>query len=96
MMKKVSWLFCLYAVMVMLTGAETAQAVVCSSVELNVCTPALVMSSEPSKLCCQKAMEQRPCYCEFLRDPNLKQFFSNAADRRLANACGFPYPVCGY
>ncbi|WCJ25325.1 hypothetical protein M5689_007218 [Euphorbia peplus] len=83
-------------VMVLSIGAERAEAVICSSVELNVCLPAIVMAEAPSSACCRKSLEQRPCYCEYLRDPNLKQFFSNQADRILAKACGLPYPVCGY
>ncbi|KAF2313815.1 hypothetical protein GH714_013611 [Hevea brasiliensis] len=48
----------------------------------------------PSTTCCRKVREQRPCLCGYLKDPNLKHFLSSVGDRKVARACGVPYPTC--
>ncbi|EEF34332.1 lipid binding protein, putative [Ricinus communis] len=78
-------------------AAETTQAMVCSpTYSVSSCQSALTMTVLPSSLCCRKTMEERQCFCQYIRDPNLKQFYSNIVVRRNANACGLPFPVCGY
>uniref|UniRef100_A0A2C9WBM1 Bifunctional inhibitor/plant lipid transfer protein/seed storage helical domain-containing protein n=1 Tax=Manihot esculenta TaxID=3983 RepID=A0A2C9WBM1_MANES len=75
-MRRKIWCFGLCAAVVMLwMGTEMTEAVVYSPVKLNACLPAINMARPPSTSCCQKTKEQRPCFCGFLRDPNLKHFF---------------------
>ncbi|EEF34331.1 lipid binding protein, putative [Ricinus communis] len=71
-MENMYYLAVVVVVIVLVIGAKTIQAVVCSAVELIECTPGTLMGKPPSSVCCRKLMEQRPCFCQFLRDPNLK------------------------
>lgn len=73
---------------------QVARAVTCSPSEVTICLPAVAMAMLPTTACCRKLREQRPCLCGYLKDPNQKQFLSSVGDRRVARACGVPYPTC--
>ncbi|CAM8989139.1 unnamed protein product [Rhodiola kirilowii] len=69
-------------------------AVNCSPVELSSCASAITSSSPPTRLCCIKIKEQRPCLCKYLKNPTLKKFVNTPNARRVARTCGTPYPRC--
>ncbi|KAK7853846.1 non-specific lipid-transfer protein 2 [Quercus suber] len=51
-------------------------------------------STPPSSLCCHNVREQRPCLCEYLKDPNLKQYINSPNARKVASTCGVSFPNC--
>lgn len=85
----------LCTVLVLLVAApKVSMAVTCNPSELSPCVSAITSSAPPSKLCCSKIKEQRPCLCQYLKNPNLKKFVNNPNARKVANTCGTPFPKC--
>ncbi|KAE8662085.1 Non-specific lipid-transfer protein 2 [Hibiscus syriacus] len=81
-------------VLLLLTEAELSTAVTCNPTQLSPCVGAITSSSPPSKLCCSKIKEQKPCLCQYLRNPNLKKFVNTPNARKVASTCGTPFPKC--
>ncbi|KAE8736490.1 Non-specific lipid-transfer protein 2 [Hibiscus syriacus] len=81
-------------VLLLLAEAEVSVAVTCSPTELSPCVGAITSSSPPSKSCCSKIKEQKPCLCQYLRNPNLKKFVNTPNARKVATTCGTPFPKC--
>ncbi|KAK9925822.1 hypothetical protein M0R45_023087 [Rubus argutus] len=80
-------------VLMMLAKAEvTMAAVTCSPVELSSCANAISSDTPPTKLCCTKLKEQKPCLCQYLNNPNLKKFVNTPNARKVARTCGTPFP----
>ncbi|OAY59225.1 non-specific lipid-transfer protein 2 [Manihot esculenta] len=85
----------IYALMVLLLAeAQLTMAVTCSPTELSPCVAAITSSSPPSKQCCDKIKEQKPCLCQYLNNPNLKKFINTPNARKVATTCGTPFPKC--
>lgn len=93
-MNKASLLVTMVVVVMLLAEAKVSQAVTCNPGQLSPCLPAISSSSPPSTTCCSKLKEQKPCLCGYLKDPALKQFVSSPGARKVASACGVPYPSC--
>ncbi|XP_058722476.1 non-specific lipid-transfer protein 2 [Vicia villosa] len=80
--------------LLLLVNVEVSMAVTCSPVQLSSCVSAITSSTPPSKLCCSKIKEQRPCLCQYLKNPNLRKFVNTPNARKVANTCGTPFPRC--
>ncbi|KAJ6766583.1 BIFUNCTIONAL INHIBITOR/LIPID-TRANSFER PROTEIN/SEED STORAGE 2S ALBUMIN SUPERFAMILY PROTEIN [Salix purpurea] len=93
-MKKVSFFIIMAVVVMFLAEAKVSEAVTCNPGELSSCLGAITSSSPPSTTCCSKLKEQKPCLCGYLKNPALKQFVSSPGARKVASACGVPYPSC--
>ncbi|GKV23595.1 hypothetical protein SLEP1_g33304 [Rubroshorea leprosula] len=78
----------------LLTETQVSTAVTCSPTQLSSCVSAITSSAPPSKLCCSKIKEQKPCLCQYLKNPNLKKFINTPNARKVASSCGTPYPKC--
>ncbi|XP_059670605.1 non-specific lipid-transfer protein 2-like [Cornus florida] len=81
-------------VVVLLGEVGVTRAVTCSPLELSPCVAAITSSQPPSSECCSKLREQRPCFCGYLKDPNLKQYVNSPSAKRVASTCGVPTPRC--
>ncbi|XP_051148322.1 non-specific lipid-transfer protein 2-like [Andrographis paniculata] len=75
-------------------GVEVATAVTCNPMQLSPCAQAIMSSENPSKLCCQRVKEQRPCLCGYMRNPNLQKFVKSAGAQKVASYCRTPFPKC--
>jgi hypothetical protein len=96
-MKKASCaaLFAVVVVAVLLCEAPLpAEAVTCNTAELSSCLPAITKSSKPSSVCCGKLKEQKPCFCGYMKNPNLKQYLNSPNAKKVLSTCGVPYPNC--
>ncbi|KAL2335760.1 hypothetical protein Fmac_016973 [Flemingia macrophylla] len=82
------------AVLLLVEVIPEAESVTCSPVELSPCLGSITSSSPPSSTCCQKAREQRPCLCGYLKNPSLRQYVNTPGAKRVASSCGVPYPTC--
>ncbi|XP_047329151.1 non-specific lipid-transfer protein 2-like [Impatiens glandulifera] len=71
-----------------------AATISCKAMELSPCAVAIVSAKPPSAVCCRKIKQQRPCLCQYLKDPNLKKFVNSPNARKVAVTCGTPYPRC--
>ncbi|MBA0758202.1 hypothetical protein Gotri_021220, partial [Gossypium trilobum] len=73
---------------------RTAEAVTCDLSELSPCLAAITSSKPPSSTCCSKLTEQKPCFCQYLRNPTMKQFVDTPKAKRIATTCSVEYPQC--
>ncbi|KAI3818850.1 hypothetical protein L1987_12671 [Smallanthus sonchifolius] len=86
---------CAAAILVMiLTGSQTSVAVTCQVTQLAACASAMSSSSQPSAQCCAKIKEQRPCLCQYMKNPTLKAFVTSPNAKKVAKTCGVPIPTC--
>ncbi|KAJ4707053.1 non-specific lipid-transfer protein 2 [Melia azedarach] len=90
----VSFVVVLLVAVAALSELRVAEAVTCNPTQLSPCVGAITSSAPPSRACCDKLREQRPCLCGYLRDPNLKQFVNSPNARKVSSTCGVPYPQC--
>ncbi|TMW88306.1 hypothetical protein EJD97_018731 [Solanum chilense] len=70
------------------------EAVTCSVTELVPCAAAIMSSQPPSKECCNKLKEQKPCLCGYLKNPSLKQYVNSPNAKKVAKTCGVSTPSC--
>lgn len=84
--------FCV--VLVLLLGTQVCRAITCNPLELSACAIAITTSSTPTALCCSKLKEQKPCLCQYVKDPNLQKLINSPNARNVANTCGTPFPTC--
>ncbi|XAR67540.1 hypothetical protein NMG60_11002332 [Bertholletia excelsa] len=82
------------AMVVLAHEVEISTAVTCNPTELSPCMGAIMSSSKPSPQCCAKIKQQKPCLCQYIRNPNLKQFVTSPNARKVSNTCGVPMPKC--
>lgn len=89
-------IFVVATTVVLLNGACPAAAqTTCDPAQLGTsCGPAFFSSTtQPTTRCCNKLREQQPCYCAYLRNPQLKPLVDSAAARRIAKACKIQFPT---
>ncbi|XP_077210630.1 non-specific lipid-transfer protein 2-like [Tasmannia lanceolata] len=91
---KVSY-FAVCVMMVLLLGeAPVSMAVTCDPMQLSPCAGAILSSSAPTRECCTKLQQQRPCLCNYLKDPSLQRYINSGNARRVASSCSTPFPNC--
>ncbi|KAL7090959.1 hypothetical protein ACP275_12G075400 [Erythranthe tilingii] len=90
-------IICCVVIFVVIAGdqIEVARgAVSCNPLQLSPCASAITSSSKPSATCCAKLKEQRPCLCQYMRNPNLQKFIKSSGAKKVASSCRIPYPKC--
>ncbi|KAI3780372.1 hypothetical protein L2E82_10352 [Cichorium intybus] len=86
---------CAAAILVIvLAGSQVTTAVTCMATELTPCATAFSSSSPPSQQCCTKLKEQRPCLCQYMKNPMLKSYVTSPNAKKVATSCGVPTPKC--
>ncbi|CAI0547813.1 unnamed protein product [Linum tenue] len=88
------WILMVAVVVAAAGGGGVAAAVTCSPLQLSSCVSAIRSSTPPSKLCCTKIKEQRPCLCQYMKNPALKPYVNTPNARKVASTCGTPFPKC--
>ncbi|CAL9088616.1 unnamed protein product [Musa acuminata var. zebrina] len=78
----------------LLCRAPTALSVTCNPVELSSCAGAILTAAPPTAGCCAKLKEQRPCFCQYKQNPNLKGYINSDNSKKVAKSCGVPIPTC--
>ncbi|PSR96539.1 Non-specific lipid-transfer protein [Actinidia chinensis var. chinensis] len=86
--------FAMVLVLVLGYEAEVSLAVTCSPTELSPCVGAVTSGTRPSKLCCTRVKEQKPCLCQYIKDPSLKKLVTSPNAKKVASTCGVPIPKC--
>ncbi|KAF7114844.1 hypothetical protein RHSIM_RhsimUnG0075900 [Rhododendron simsii] len=86
-------------VLVVLLGYEAevsmaAAAVTCNHSQLDSCAHPILFGTPPSKLCCTKMKQQKPCFCKYVKDPSLKKYIKSPNAKKTAKTCGVPVPKC--
>ncbi|OIT19842.1 non-specific lipid-transfer protein 2 [Nicotiana attenuata] len=72
----------------------TEAKVKCDIKELSPCDPAFTSSQPPTSKCCDKLYEQRPCLCEYARDPNLRPYVKSPNAKNAAKRCRILTTLC--
>ncbi|CAO2816566.1 non-specific lipid-transfer protein 2-like [Amaranthus tricolor] len=81
-------------VLVLANNVEVAKAVSCSPAQLSPCASAITSSRPPTQVCCTKIKEQKPCLCQYMKNPYLKKFVNTPNAWKVATTCGTPFPKC--
>ncbi|KAL3521349.1 hypothetical protein ACH5RR_019498 [Cinchona calisaya] len=97
MMKFAGFAVC-YCLVILSLGClgriQETETVICYARALTPCLPAIENGSPPTELCCQKAREQEPCFCTFMKDPQFRKYFEGPNARKTVEACGLKWPNC--
>ncbi|KAL4573362.1 hypothetical protein LXL04_020165 [Taraxacum kok-saghyz] len=84
---------CVAAILVMLlAGSQETTAVTCMVTELAACATAFSSPSPPSQQCCRKLKEQRPCLCQYMKNPSLRSYVASPKAKTIAISCAVPTP----
>ncbi|KAF5750168.1 non-specific lipid-transfer protein 2 [Tripterygium wilfordii] len=67
---------------------------VCNPLSMGDCGGAFMFGGPPSRECCIELNAQKRCFCQYLKDPNLKPYIENPNAKRIAAACGVPIQKC--
>lgn len=93
-MKALSCIAVCAMLVVLVSEAQVVVAVTCNPTQLAPCASAITSNTPPSRLCCVRITQQRPCLCQYLKNPNLKKFVSSPNARKIATTCKVAYPRC--
>ncbi|KAL4578858.1 hypothetical protein LXL04_014989 [Taraxacum kok-saghyz] len=86
---------CGIALLVMvLAQSEVGVAVTCNPTQLAPCAAAISSSASPSRLCCTKIKQQRPCLCTYIRNPSLRNYVTSPNAKKVARICKVSVPRC--
>ncbi|XP_057765848.1 non-specific lipid-transfer protein 2-like [Salvia miltiorrhiza] len=94
MSTKTACLAILAVAILVVAQVEVASGVTCNPLQLSPCASAITSSGKPSGACCAKLKEQRPCLCQYMRNPNLQKFIKSPGAKKVSSACHIPYPKC--
>lgn len=83
-------------VVVLLLGEAnvSVDAAICNPRDLNVCSAAFSSNSRPPPACCTKIKEQKPCYCQYIKDPSIGPLLRSPNAVRVARQCRVVFPRC--
>ncbi|KAI3972516.1 hypothetical protein MKW92_007069 [Papaver armeniacum] len=69
-------------------------AVVCNPIGLSPCLTAMMSSAvPPSPGCCTVLTEQKPCLCQYIKDPSLEHYVNSDNAKKVAGICHVPFPT---
>nr|GLL21520.1 non-specific lipid-transfer protein 2 [Ipomoea trifida] len=76
------------AVMVLVLSTETQLSwAACDVQQLSPCLSAITSNTKPSQLCCHSLIQQKPCFCQYLKNPTLKNYVNSPAAKKAAKTC---------
>ncbi|XAR72313.1 hypothetical protein NMG60_11018908 [Bertholletia excelsa] len=81
-------------VVLLVEGCHVTTGATCNPMELSPCASAIVSAKPPTPICCRKLKEQKPCLCQYLKNPNLQKFIKSPNANKVAATCGSPFPSC--
>ncbi|KAK4367961.1 hypothetical protein RND71_011753 [Anisodus tanguticus] len=94
MKKGCSFLAVMLLVVLVCNQLGASQAATCNASQLSPCLGAIQGGTAPSQACCSNLRAQQPCFCNFMRDPNLRQYVNSPNARKVAGQCGVSIPSC--
>ncbi|KAI7749610.1 hypothetical protein M8C21_030123 [Ambrosia artemisiifolia] len=81
-------------VLLVLAYSHVSMAVTCAPAQLAPCASAISSSSPPSKLCCTKLTQQKPCLCKYIKNPSLRSYVTSPNAKKVARICRVAVPKC--
>ncbi|OAY80272.1 non-specific lipid-transfer protein 2-like [Ananas comosus] len=80
--------------LLLLSAASVVAAVTCNPMALSPCADAILKGAPPTAGCCGKLRQQRPCFCQYQKNPSLQGYINSPNSKKVASACGVPIPSC--
>nr|GLL21525.1 hypothetical protein CDL12_25271 [Ipomoea trifida] len=85
----------LAVVLLLLLGEAQFSLATCDAKQLNPCLSALTFNLHPPPQCCERLNQQKPCFCQYVKNPNLKDYLVNsAAAKKVYELCKVTMPKC--
>ncbi|KAL8229571.1 hypothetical protein R6Q57_014471 [Mikania cordata] len=81
-------------VLLVLATSHVSMAVTCNVIQLAPCAAAFSSTSPPSKACCAKLKEQKPCLCKYIKNPSLRNYVNSPKAKKVAKVCMVAIPKC--
>ncbi|XXG65474.1 hypothetical protein AAC387_Pa05g3166 [Persea americana] len=81
-------------VVLLIGNLPASESVTCQPTELSPCSAAIIGGSAPTPECCTKLNEQKPCLCQYMKDPNLRKYIDSPNAKKVAQICKIPFPKC--
>nr|GMC80152.1 non-specific lipid-transfer protein 2-like [Ipomoea batatas] len=82
-------------VLLLLLGKAQFSLATCDAKQLNPCLSALTFNLHPPPQCCERLNQQKPCFCQYVKNPNLKDYLVNsAAAKKVYELCKVTMPKC--
>nr|GMC79768.1 uncharacterized protein LOC109168309 [Ipomoea batatas] len=79
--------------MVLVLSTETKLSwAACDVQQLSPCLSAITSNTKPSQLCCHSLIQQKPCFCQYLKNPTLKNYVNSPAAKKAAKTCKVSIP----
>ncbi|KAJ8773080.1 hypothetical protein K2173_028257 [Erythroxylum novogranatense] len=78
----------------LMAEAELTMAVTCNPFQLSPCAAAITSGAPPSPLCCTRLKEQKPCLCQYLKDPRFGSYVNSPNAKKVASTCRASNPKC--
>nr|GMC79761.1 non-specific lipid-transfer protein 2-like [Ipomoea batatas] len=75
------------AVLMLLLAEAQFSSAACDVQQLTPCLSALTSNTNPSQLCCKRLNQQKPCFCQYLKNPSLKMYLNSPAAKKAAKTC---------
>nr|GMC79762.1 non-specific lipid-transfer protein 2-like [Ipomoea batatas] len=82
------------AVLMLLLAEAQFSSAACDVQQLTPCLSALTSNTNPSQLCCKRLNQQKPCFCQYLKNPSLKMYLNSPAAKKAAKTCKVSIPKC--
>nr|GMC80139.1 non-specific lipid-transfer protein 2 [Ipomoea batatas] len=81
------------AILLLLLAEAQFSSATCDLQQLNPCLSALTFDTKPSQLCCVRLNQQKPCFCEYVKNPTLKEYvIDSPAAKKAIETCKVSLP----
>ncbi|KAL3654437.1 hypothetical protein CASFOL_004118 [Castilleja foliolosa] len=85
---------CALLVLILTQVEVTKAAGKCNPMQLIVCATAITSRQKPSRACCAKLKQQKPCLCTYMKKPSLKKYIRSPRAQEVARICRISKPKC--
>ncbi|KAJ0962673.1 hypothetical protein J5N97_027795 [Dioscorea zingiberensis] len=82
---------CLFMTMLLLTSP--VESVTCDATQLSPCLGP-IMSGKSTPECCSKLNEQKPCLCQYMKNPLYSRYINSSNGKKVASSCHVTIPTC--
>ena len=94
MLRKEAVVAALMLALVVLAAAPGGARAACQASQLAVCASAITGGAKPTPGCCANLSAQQGCFCQYAKDPALRQYITSPYARQMLASCNIPVPKC--
>ncbi|KAM0933093.1 putative bifunctional inhibitor/plant lipid transfer protein/seed storage helical [Dioscorea sansibarensis] len=89
----VSLMSMILLLLLLLLQSSTVMSVDCNVAELSPCAGP-ISTGVATTQCCNKLKEQKPCLCQYAKNPAFAGYIKSPNAKKVANSCGLSFPSC--